>query len=354
MSHVADLTDYERQRVRAIARWKGEVPGRVSRALSKIRGPIGRLGARLITDNIARKALDSLEAKLDTERQVQEVSREARVGSIQELRRWPLEERARLAKRFAVRAERRAMLMGAATGAGGVVTEVAGIPVLLATALRSIHRTGLCYGYRLGAESDRPYLLGVLELSTVNDPVRRLQIRRQLARMEQGGEDPVEPPITLEGVERGLTADLALEVVPIVGDAMTILLDYSMIKRVNQAARCVFEERWLRDAGKIDGEIAPDPPHPRDDALRTLADLAGNAVYLTSFGVSFGVTVPVALAGQAARWLPGPVARGASDGARDAVRSVSQLQAGWHRHDEQVRAVVPARAASTLNNPARG
>ncbi len=154
--------------------------------------------------------------------------------------------------------------------------------------------------------------------------------------MEQSGEDNVKPPITLEGVERGLTADLALEVVPIVGDAVTILLDYSMIKRVNRTARRVFEERWLRDAGKIDGEIAPAPPHPRDDALQTLGDLAGHAVYLTSFGVSFGVTVPFALAGRAARWLPGPVNRGASDGARDAVRSVNQLQAGWRRHDDQV------------------
>jgi hypothetical protein len=165
---VADLTVYETQRMRAIARWKGEVPGRVSRALNHIRRPLGRFGARLIPDNVTRKALDSLVAKLDADRQVQ-----------------------------------------------------------------------------------------------------------------------------------------------------------------------------------IDGEIAPAPPHPRDDALRTLGDLAGHAVYLTSFGVSFGATVPFALAGQAARWLPGPVVRGAHDGARDAVRSVNQLQAGWRNRDDQVTALVPARAVST-------
>ncbi len=347
MSHVADLTVYEMQRVRAIARWKGEVPGRVSRALHNIRRPLGRLGATLIPENITRKALDSLEAKLDTDRQVQEVLREAQVGSVREMSRQPLDECARLAKHFAVRDERRAMLMGAAAGAGGVVTEVAGIPLLLAAALRSIHRTGLCYGYRLEAESDRRYLLGVLELSTVDDPVRRLQVRRQLTRMEQGAEDEGEPPIALAGIERGLTADLALEVVPIVGDAVTILLDFSMMKRVNRTARRVFEERWLRDAAKIDGEIAPAPQHPRDDALRTLGDLAGHAVYLTSFGVSFGVTVPFALAGQAARWLPGPVGRGARDGARDAVRSVNQIRAGRRRHDDQVPALVSVQAAST-------
>lgn len=182
--------------------------------------------------------------------------------------------------------------------------------------------------------------LGVLELSTVDDPARRLEVRRQLTRLEQSGEDRAEPPITLEGIEHGLTANLALEVVPLVGDAVTIVLDYSMMKRVDRTARRVFEERWLRDSGKIDQEIEPAPPHPRDDALQTLGELAGNAVYLTSFGVSFGVTMPFALASQAARWLPGPVARGARDGAR----SASQFQAGWRRHGEQMPAAGAARA----------
>ncbi len=343
---MADLTDYELQRVRAIARWKGEVPGRVSRALQNIRRPLGRLGARLIPDNITRKALDSLEAKLDTDRQVQEVLREALVGSVRELSRRPLEDCARLAKHFAVRAERRAMLMGAVAGAGGVVTEVAGIPLLLAAALRSIHRTGLCYGYRLEAESDRripAWRSRAVQPSTT----RRTGCRSagsspgwSRARKTTVSQSPWR-------ASSGLTGDLALEVVPVLGDAVTILLDYSMMKRVNRTARRVFEERWLRDAAKIDGEIAPAPPHPRDDALRTLGDLAGHAVYLTSYGVSFGVTVPFALAGQAARWLPGPVVRGARDGARDAVRSVNQLQAGRRRHDNQVPALVPVQAAST-------
>ena len=62
--------------------------------------------------------------------------------------------------------------------------------------------------------------------------------------MEQGAEDEGEPPIALAGIERGLTADLALEVVPIVGDAVTILLDFSMMKRVNRTAR-----RCSRSAG---------------------------------------------------------------------------------------------------------
>ena len=161
-----------------------------------------------------------------------------------------------------------------------MATGLAGIPLLLRAALRSIHRTGLCYGYRVDAPADRPYLLGVLELSTVDDPGRRLIIHERLSQMAGGRERPEEPPIGLGGVERGVAGDLALEVVPLIGDPVTIVLDYTMMKRVDRTARMVFQERWLRDAGRIEGEIVPAPSHPRDDALRNLHDLAGQAAYL--------------------------------------------------------------------------
>ena len=92
MSHVADLTAYEMQRVRAIVRWKGEIPGGCRGRCTSFGGPLGRLGATLIPENIMRKALDSLEAKLDADRQVQEVLREAQAGSVQEMSRRSLEE----------------------------------------------------------------------------------------------------------------------------------------------------------------------------------------------------------------------------------------------------------------------
>ena len=60
-----------------------------------------------------------------------------------------------------------------------------------------------------------------------------------------------------------MAGDLALEVVPLIGDPVTILLDYTMMKRVDRTARMVFRERWLRDAGRIEGEIAAAPSTPR-------------------------------------------------------------------------------------------
>jgi hypothetical protein len=337
------MSDYERRTVEAIAQWKGEVPGAVSRTLGVILQPLGRLGERLVPESALRKTLGTLDGALDAGKQVEKFLKEAGARSVEELRSGPLERCDSLARRGGVRAERLALGMGAVAGAGGLPTEVAGIPILLTAAVRSIHRIGLCYGYRLDGSSDRQYLLGVLELSAVEEPARREVIRQHLERMAHGEIEDASS-IELGDVEREMAGDLALEVVPAVGDVAAIILDYSMMKRVDRTARMVFRERWLRDAGRIEDAIAPAPVHPRDEALRDLRDLTQQVVYLAGYGLGFGVTLPVAALGRAARWLPQPAVRGAEDGARDAVRSVDEFRAGLRetagRHTTTEPAVV--------------
>jgi hypothetical protein len=326
----AGLTDYEQQRIDEIAAWKAESPTWAARALRTLRGPLGRLGSAVIPDVALKGALARLDATLDTDRQVREFLESSGAAAVERLRDGPLETCDRLAERYGVRAERQALGLGAVAGAGGLVTELVGIPVLLAAALRSIHRTGLSYGYRLDAPADRSYLKGVLELSTVDDPARRQAVRGHLARIASGQERPLEPPIGLGGVERGVAADLALEAVPLVGDPVTLVLDYTMMKRVDRTARMVFRERWLRDSGRVTGEIPPAAAHRRADALRDVRDLAAQTAYLAGYGVGFAVTLPAAALGRVAGRLPGPVTRGVRDGARDASRSVDEFCAGWH------------------------
>ena len=84
-----------------------------------------------------------------------------------------MESATRLAATVSAPAERQAMIEGAVAGIGGVVTETLNVPVLLAATLRSIVRIGHCYGYPLDSEIDRVFVLGILELSTADDPARR-------------------------------------------------------------------------------------------------------------------------------------------------------------------------------------
>ncbi|MDG3007104.1 EcsC family protein [Paludisphaera mucosa] len=339
------LTAYERRQVGAIAAWKGETQGWGARAVARVRRPLARLGESLIPDAALRKVLDGLDAALEAEPRVAAFLAESGVESLEALKLGPLERCDRLADRVGVRAERLAMGMGAVAGAGGLITELAGLPLLLAAALRAIHRTGLCYGYNLDGPADRSYLLGVLELSTVDDPDVRVRIRERLARLARGRERPGDPPVGLDGLEGCVAGDLALEAVPFVGDPVAIVLDYMMMRRVDRTARMVFRERWLRDAGRIEGEIAPAPPHPRDDALRAFGDLAGQAAYVTGFGLAFGVVLPLAAARRASRRLPDPVVRGAREGALAASRAADDLRAGWSDAREILWAPGPEPAA---------
>ena len=93
------LTDYERRKVEAIAAWKGEAPGWASRALARVRQPLGRAGARLIPDAALHKALAALDAALDADRQVQRFLAETGAARVEDLRLGPLEECDRLAVR---------------------------------------------------------------------------------------------------------------------------------------------------------------------------------------------------------------------------------------------------------------
>ena len=56
----------------------------------------------------------------------------------------------------------------------------------------------------------------------------------------------------LDGVRTAMLEDLAFGAVPILGDLTSILMDYDFVRRVDITARRVFQERWLKDHGKVE------------------------------------------------------------------------------------------------------
>ncbi len=256
---------------------------------------------------------------------MEEIAHEAAVEEIENLRRASLEQCDRLARSVSTRAQWFALLEGAAAGLGGAITEVGNVPVLLAAAERAIRRIGHCYGYRLETEPDRQLVLAILELSTVDDPHVR---QRLLAKLPVDGQSAPIPSPSLNGTKKAVLDDLVLEVVPFVGDALSTVLDYAFVRRVDVTARRVFQERWLRDNGTVD-KIPPAKLSHRVQTGRAARELAAEAFYLGGYGLGFVVTAPIAVAGALAARLPGPVVRGASDGARDAIESADELAAGW-------------------------
>ena len=74
------------------------------------------------------------------------------IATLQDIAARPLEFADALAGRIIADADHIAFGMGAATGTGGLVAAAAGLPVLVAGALRVIYRVSQAYGFAV----DRP------------------------------------------------------------------------------------------------------------------------------------------------------------------------------------------------------
>jgi len=330
---MVPLNEYEARQADEIAAWKSERPSLVMAAFRGMSRPLSRLAARVVPDGAIRALVAKAEQMSEKFGGPEEIARLAGVRDIRELRDRTLEECDRLAVTISAPAQRQAIIEGAVAGLGGVVTETLNIPVLLTAALRSIYRIGYCYGYPLDSEIDRLVVLAILELATADEPARRQALFQQLENpgTHAPKAEASAQPVNLDGVEEDLLEDLAFGAVPIVGDLTSILMDYDFIRRVDITARRVFQERWLKDRGKLD-EIHPAPLSRRRSSLEGGIDLVAQFAYLGSFGVAFGVTFPLALVARSAAGFDNSLVRGvkhgADDAARDADRFLSRVRPG--------------------------
>ncbi len=324
------LTAYESEQVAEIAAWKAEQPGPVSRFLQKVRAPLGRVVGRAVPGSMVRAIAEKAEALVETHDGLQEIAREAGVHDIRELCHQALEKCDRLALGVSAQAQKLALMEGAAAGLGGFVTELGNIPILIAAAERAIRRIGHCYGETLQTEPDRRFVLNLLELSMIDDPVERSRLRERLLDVPTStdGQSNGVPRPSLNGVKNEVVNELMLEAVPVLGDVASVALDYAFMRRVDATARRVFQERWLRARGKVK-EIPPAPVRPIY-AHRAARELVSEAVYLGGYSAGFMIAAPVAFAGAMASRFPAPIVRGAAAGARDATTSADQFVAGWH------------------------
>ena len=122
----------------------------------------------------------------------------------------------------------------------------------------------------------------------------------------------------LDGLKEDLLEDLAFGAVPVLGDLTSVLMDYDFIHRVDITARRVFQERWLRAGGKLK-EIYPAPESRRRSSIQGGVDLMAQLAYLGSYGIAFGLTLPLAAVAKGASAFDNPLTLGLRQGAVDAT-----------------------------------
>jgi EcsC protein family len=218
------------------------------------------------------------------------IARQASIRRLEDLRERSLDECDGLTQQVMVSARALATMEGLATGAGGPWTTLIDVPLLFASALRTIIRIGQCYGYPTDGPEDRYFILGILTIATAGSLATRIERLEQLQDLEKLLIEEIQVDMIRSELLSFLFQLEVFEEIPGVGIISGSVLNISFMNKVAVASRRVFQERWLRDNGKINA-IAAAPASARD-AVPGWAGLAVRAAYSLSYHVTFGAALP--------------------------------------------------------------
>ena len=216
------------------------------------------------------------------------------------------------------------------------------MPAQLIAALRSITRIGHCYGYELDDATGQAVVLDILEIATLDGFEERQRLIERLHeaidRQEgelSGGED------LLHRTSRNLIAEEAVDLIPVVGTAVSFLFDSQFMHGVDEAARRIFQERWLRDHGRVE-EIPPASLETRRSSLEEFGLALGQGLYCIGAVTGFTVSFPCRLVQHAVGRTSHSASSGARAGTDCAVKDAREFLAGVKSsYEEQAVAVDP-------------
>lgn len=256
---------YEQRCLDEIARWRVQPPGWGTRLLAKPGGAAARAVQNLVPVSALRAALETVNRTALKLTRDDALLRRAGVSTLEDLRQLPLEH----CDRLSLGEARRAMAMA---GAGGAVLGVAGaaglvmdVPALLTLALRTIHRTGLCYGEAGDGIERQRLAIGIFALASANSMEEKttalaaLDARSDLldAAWRDGVERVAEREMAKEatvfslqtlasrvGIHLGQRK--AAGVVPVLGAAVGAAVNAWYLRDTAQVARYVFQQRRLQ------------------------------------------------------------------------------------------------------------
>lgn len=258
------MNAYEIAALKRIREWQREPPGWGARLLAKPGNKIASVAQVLVPTRALAAALtgaDKLGRKLSDERSI---LKRGGVADLAALRDRPLHLNDALAHSVSLRARALGGLAGAVFGVAGAAGLVADVPILLTLALRTIHRTGLCYGEKPDAADRRRLGIAVFALVSANSVDEKAVAIEALRQGDALGDaawrDGIErvterefakeaATYSLQNVARAIGVNLgrrkAAEAIPVIGAAVGALVNAWYLADVAQVAGYVFQERWL-------------------------------------------------------------------------------------------------------------
>lgn len=322
------ITAYEARQAVAIAQWKSTSPSRLTEAVEWLTAPIAWGVRQVAPASVVRQAVALLDRLADAKVAGWPGSASPSREDVLDRRRQPLEDCDLAAASLLQQAER------VSAGRGLVLRHLGNavlgrVPFQLVAALATIKRIGNCYGYPLDRPVDRAVLLDLLEIALVEDPGKRAVV---LARMHAALDAPDAALLDADAIAaqagRDVLADeLADELlarVPLVGSLVGFIGDRTFVRIAGEGAMHFFQERRLRDEGKV-AEILPSPQRRRRSSFSEVGRALGETVYAGGAIVGFAATFPVAVVGHIAGRSGGSIVAGAAAGGRAAASAAAVL-----------------------------
>ena len=292
----ANLTQYESAQVGEIAAWKSEHPNPFAELFRRAAQPVADLVEYVLPDRFALAALEAGYRGAMRSSRPADILNKVGVDTVASIRNLSLETCDGLARGVGSASQGLAALEGVATGAGGIFTTLLDVPIMYTLCVRTIIRTGYCYGYNLDTPADKTWVLGAVAVALSSTNEKRVDRLIRLREMEDLLLEELQEQIVIEELASLLVQIEILADIPAFGAVSGGLLNLSIARRIDEAARRLFQERWLRDRGKV-SEIAPAPRTGRMPGHHGWSGALARAGYHAAYGIGFGLSFPVYLAG---------------------------------------------------------
>lgn len=272
-------SDYLMQQYALIKAWENEEPGVVSKTFGKLLSPVGKLISVVVPEKVIESSINAANAAAQYLTDTDDVLRDGKVESIDELRTKDLKLCDQMADSVHNWAVGIATAEGATVGATGLPGLAVDIPFITTLALRTIYKVGVCYGYvadASNAEEEKAFALGVLaaaNASTLGEKASFVLGLKQISLLiqrnawkklaEMGTANllaksvvSVRQAAKLIGVN--LTKRKASQAIPVLSGGVAAALNASFINDIAWAARRSYQRRWLEENKVIEPEASVD------------------------------------------------------------------------------------------------
>jgi hypothetical protein len=267
---TTSTSDYEARQIAAIRRWQTKRGSMAGRIVGVAMRPVGWVAQRIVPAGAIEGALRGNMWLAEKWADSRGVLRDLQVGSFDEVAQLDLERLDRAADSVRTWAAAYGGAVGVVNGGVGLLAAQVGIPAIINIALRTIHKIGLCYGYANTDETEKLFVFEVLRLAGATGPseratallaLRQLEVMIARQAFKKMAENAAQNAAGKEafvlfirefaksiGIQ--MTRNRLLMAVPVVGGGVGLLIDGNYIRSIGWAARCAYQERWLRDRGK--------------------------------------------------------------------------------------------------------